>query len=282
MTWQQKWRALSARIAGLTRAAEALAVITRGVDVRSVTGKSVQPEMQAILQELHTFEREHGQELPPLARQAVKDLLQESSAWSWNNEFPNISYVVPYGILRSKVDYLTSDREQETRAITELAFAHLRRLIAVDVDVRGKWGAAFAHHETACERLGAVHLLHHGIWAFKIGGHGAVTDLVYNEPLDRHAAEIERTARPLVLTEWKLVKQPDELDRKAAEARRQLSAYQVGVLADLVLTSRRYVVLVTSTALPAPDDVPMGDVTYRHVVVPTAPETPSVEARGGS
>ena len=56
------------------------------------------------------------------------------------------------------------------RARSERAFLHLRRLLAVDRDVRAKWKAAYEgkQGEVACEALGAVHLLSHGIYAFKV------------------------------------------------------------------------------------------------------------------
>jgi hypothetical protein len=77
----------------------------------------------------------------------------------------------------------------------------------VDKNVRAKWQAAWKKsggHETRCEQLGAVHLLSHGIWAFKTSANGA-TDLVYSDPIDRYSTIVRQTARVLVLTEWKRV-----------------------------------------------------------------------------
>ena len=47
---------------------------------------------------------------------------------------------------------------------------------------------------------------------------GSATDLVYGEPLEKQAAAARRTVRALVLTEWKPVRDADELQAKATEA----------------------------------------------------------------
>ncbi len=152
----------------------------------------------------------------------------------------------------------------------------------VDDDVRKKWNAAYNRHETACERLGAVHLLSHGIWAFKITAPGAATDLVYGDPLSGRGIVMKRIARALVLTEWKLVKQADDIDAKAQEGRKQTALYAAGVLGDLELKRTRYVVLVCGSELQPLGDVEDGGVTYRHVVVSIKPKSPSQIARSRS
>ena len=163
--------------------------------------------------------------------------------------------------------------------MTELAFEHLARLLAIDGDTRAKWLKAFESHETHCEQLGAVHLLSHGIWGFKVSSAGSATDLVFGEPLEKQVAAIRRTARALVLTEWKLVRNTDELDAQATKARRQGELYSAGVLHDIVLKSTRYIILVYRKRLQPPDDLRESGVIYRHIVVPVVPDLPSVAAR---
>lgn len=149
----------------------------------------------------------------------------------------------------------------------------------VDEDVRKKWQNAFKRHETACERLGAIHLLSHGIWAFKIVAPGGAIDLVFGDPVAQHTQIVRRTARALVLTEWKLVKRSDKITTKAQEGRDQAAIYSGGVLGDAELKRTRYVVLVCQLDLTPPDDVIVGAVTYRHVVLPVSPKAPSTMAR---
>lgn len=56
-----------------------------------------------------------------------------------------------------------ADTQERLRNVSDRAIAHLQRSIAVDEALREKWKTAFDHHETACEKLGAVHLLLHSI-----------------------------------------------------------------------------------------------------------------------
>jgi hypothetical protein len=187
--------------------------------------------------------------------------------------------LVPLAAFRSEFDYHLRDAEVEARNAVELAFEHLRRVIAVDEAVRDEWRAAFARHETRCEQLGAVHLLSHGIWAFKVTGAGAATDLVFADPIDTREAIVKRTARALVLTEWKLVRGPDQATARASEAREQAALYSAGILGGPELKQTRYVVLVSDKDVTPPADVAVGSVTYRHVVIPVSAEAPSVVAR---
>jgi hypothetical protein len=182
-------------------------------------------------------------------------------------------------VFRTKFDYLIRDCEIEARNATELAFHHLQRLIAVDVDVQKKWKLAYADGETSCEKLGAVHLLAHGIWAFKVKGSHAETDLVYGDTGGLTAGQIGRAARALVLTEWKIVRDTSEAEPKAAEARKQTHEYEAGVLGDLELKRTRYIVLVGQHQNRAPDDVEKDGILYRHVWIPVEPASPSKVAR---
>ena len=69
------------------------------------------------------------------------------------------------------------------RTRSERAFAHLQRHFVADAECRDKWTSAFTDGEVACEALRALHLLLHGLWAFKVDNAGARTDLVFQEPL---------------------------------------------------------------------------------------------------
>jgi hypothetical protein len=125
----------------------------------------------------------------------------------------------------------------------------------------------------------AVHLLSHGIWAFKVAGAGAATDLVYGEPLDTESMIIKRTTRALVLTERKRVTEPAQLHSKAAEAQRETDAYRSGILGDTELKGTRYVILVTKEDQEPPGEVIANGITHRHICIPVAPSVPSKLAR---
>jgi hypothetical protein len=142
---------------------------------------------------------------------------------------------------------------------------------------------AFDAGETRCEKLGAVHLLAHGIWAFKASGPKAATDLVFPEPIGDHLGTIQRTASALVLTEWKLVTDPTKIDSVAHQAREQAARYESGLLGALELKRTRYVVLVTTDdGAKSPDDVTSQGIAFRHVVIPVKPRSASVVRGGGA
>jgi hypothetical protein len=156
----------------------------------------------------------------------------------------------------------------------------LQRLLVVDEDVRAKWKRAYEHGgEPPCERLGAVHLLWHGIYAFKVNAAGARTDLVFNEPLERSFER--RGVEGLVLTEWKVADAKNGVGR-FEEGRTQAKLYKDGPLVASELTAYRYVVVVSLEDLPhgsVPDDLMLDGVVYRHINIAIEPKSPSIRAR---
>lgn len=137
-----------------------------------------------------------------------------------------------------------------------------------------KWAHAFESGEVECEKLGAVHLLGHGIWAFKISGAGGRTDLVYQEPLEDFA-NIERSSEGLVLTEWKLQGPGQSAAGCFERARTQAKSYASGVLAGTELTRFRYAIVVSDQDVETPVDFLDGGITYRHINVAVHPRVPS-------
>lgn len=102
---------------------------------------------------------------------------------------------------RAEFEYLVSDNESVTKSLVARAFVHLQSSIAADQKVRGSWIEAFESGEPACERLGASHLMLHGVWSFKASTEHARTDLLLSEPRTNWD-EPQRAAQGLVLTEW--------------------------------------------------------------------------------
>lgn len=182
------------------------------------------------------------------------------------------------GALRAQFEYEMADTEVKARSLVSRAFLHLKRSIVADGAFRERWKQAFDQQdETRCEKLGAIHLLQHGIWAFKASAIGEQTDLVLGEPVDVN--EVQGAAVALVLTEWKVVRKPNEAEAKATEARSQARRYSQSAMAGFELASRRYVVLVSAERLNLPASVAEAGVMYEHIGIPVAPETPSKEAR---
>ena len=177
--------------------------------------------------------------------------------------------------LEVEMSYLFSSRQELLRARSEVALSHLKRLLVVDQELREKWRKAFNAHETQCERLGAVHLLWHGIYALKINAEGARTDLVYPE---RMIGDVTAATGGLVLTEWKKGDQSNYVEQFKI-ARNQAKRYCEGPLAGLELTTHRFAIVVTVEEVPEPADQTIDGVVYRHINIPIGPSTPSKQAR---
>jgi hypothetical protein len=178
------------------------------------------------------------------------------------------------GAVESEVNYHLLDHQELLRVRSERAFEHLQRSIVADPDLRTRWAKAFDSKEPDCERLGAVHLLWHGIWAFKVDAVGGRTDLVFQEPID-DLSRVDRAADGLVLTEWKLARGAPEASQGFEEARKKAQRYASGALAGIELRSHRCAVVVTESRVNEPDDVRAGGIVYRHVNIAVAPKPPS-------
>lgn len=217
MSYRTEWDALAARIEGL--AAAGLFVVTTGeavgTDFYSVTSSDILPHARRIFAALGEFNSSQGAALPPQARAAIGNFLQRRAALFTSDQVSGFSglqgMVAVLQSIRCEVSYLLADPQHQAFALVERAFAHLKRSIVVDDQLAARWRTAFATHETHCERLGAVHLLAHGLWGFKASAKGAATDLVLGHPVgapDRG----EASAAAMVLTEWKRVRDPKDLE----------------------------------------------------------------------
>ena len=157
--------------------------------------------------------------------------------------------------------------------MSERAFQHLQRSIVADLTVLARWHEAFKQGELACEKLGAAHLLSHGLWGFKASGAGEATDLVFAEPLNLTA--VESAAEALVLTEWKLIRKPSEIVSQAKAAHNQAARYARGLLGGLELRDYRYLILVSEAFIGCPEDFTEDDVRYRYVNIAVSSSCPS-------
>jgi hypothetical protein len=182
--------------------------------------------------------------------------------------------IVKLVAFEAEMSFCLDSPMERVRSASELAFMHLQQLIVADEEYRAKWQTAHATHETHCEGLGAVHLLWHGIWAFKADASGGKTDLVYQEPLRTGAAPV---ALGMILTEWK--REDKDPQRAFSAARLQAKAYSGGILAGVELASHRYLVVVTKKQVPLPPDETEGSVIYRHINIAVEPQSPSAVAK---
>jgi len=280
MTLRSEWAAIAARIDGFFTSTTTYlqTLVASRDDPYGGADNVLLPESARIYAELKDFTDRQSSTLPQPASDALRRFLDEhrehfrpGSRTAWQG----IKRVAPaLGSVRAEVSFHLADFGVTVRRLSERAFIHLQRCIVVDEGVREKWKQAFAEGEVRCERLGAVHLLSHGIWAFKVDAAGERTDLAFTDrAVDE--SEAESAAEALVLTEWKLVSPPAKRDAKAEEARRQAARYTTGSLAAIELASYRYIVLVSERHLDPIADLHDGDVTYRHINVAVNPEVPS-------
>lgn len=284
MGTRETWGYLSARIRGLIEASGVAASLVRpGRDAYAVFN-DLAAHVSAIRSDLLAFERDlsiaepHAAEAIKRVAAKIAPLLVDSSGSRDLHDIQVRTAIVMVAALEGEISYLLRDQSEATRLRTELAFEHLNRSIVVDQDIREKWKKAFAAGEVACEKLGAVHLLSHGIWAFKAHGAGARTDLVYQEPL-ADSDKIARIADGLVLTEWKKLPDKDDADALFTAARNQAELYAVGILGGTELKRYRYVIVVSSKTVTVPDDNNINGVVYRNINIVVDPDTPSQAAK---
>lgn len=288
MNWSNEWQALSSRIKGLLDAATFfyLALHHSSEDARSVKKKVLLPEAENIVASLKAFSERYQSALPEMAIYRLRGFLEKPEFGVRDFFTPTINYeasnlqfaLTSLAVFQAEFNYILADTQFIMRRITERAFVHLQRCIIVDEDLRRKWITAFGKRETECERLGAIHLLSHGAWAFKVDAIGGRTDLILNEPLVPMSL-LERSADTLVLTEWKLVKDPELVGDKIQEALKQAEIYVSTVTGGIELRNYRYLIMVSEGRMKMPDDISKGGISYRNINIAVNPGDPSKDAR---
>ena len=274
---KSRWATLSVRINSILEAGAYFRRSTGDVQHDQYgTGEVLLSHAKAVGAEIELLSK--SDMLPGLALACVK---QFGERWTQltghavgGPETPQL--LAQLALFQGEFTQLMADTEAVGRSLVARAFAHLQRSIVVDADIRAKWNAAFNSGETECEKLGACHLLLHGIWAFKVNAQGERTDLVLSHPLDPR--EAQEAAEVLTLTEWKKVDQGQEAPR-ADEAYMQAKLYSSGSLYGVELKLTRYLILVSKDYLPPLQSRIDGNFVYRHINVAVAPSTPSGAAR---
>jgi len=292
MYFFEKWQLLSTRITGAHAAGTH---ITQVMQINSSDGRIINkfPEtLKEIGVELKRFQEEYGQELPKSAREAFDSFLDQwvlgmNCYTAAGHDYAILHSLAALISFQSEFNFLIADTDIEICTRTERAFEHLKRSIAVDAFMlrnnneknkatnKTKWQAAYEEGELVCEKLGAVHLLQHGIWAFKVDGIGGKTDLVYNEPIDEKS--LKRSASNLVLTEWKKITDAEKCTQTYLKTvRDQVKEYTSGVLGGIELKNTRYIVLVSKENLNLLlDPDPINGIQYRYINIPVTPDLPS-------
>jgi len=282
MTYFDQWKALSSRIRGLMQAGRLYAsfLIVRKSDSYG-TGKHLREQSASVRADLRSFRDQFQQLLPPQAIASIDKFVENTASLIVSTTgTPDSQQARVWAVLvllaafETEMSFILSDVQESIRARSERAFSHLQRSIVVDEAFRDKWQKAFKQGEVECEKLGAVHLLLHGIWAFKVDAAGARTDLVFQEPAGTLTDE-QRYVDGFVLTEWKKAGPNDNVEKRFKQARIQAHCYAQGALAGSELIGFRYAVVVSRQQVEIPDDIREGEVVYRHINIAVDPRRPS-------
>ncbi|MCK1283624.1 hypothetical protein IVB41_06690 [Bradyrhizobium sp. 44] len=284
MSYAEQWAALATQIKGLVRAGELYGLFQSHRDADSYGAeKFLREQCVTLAQSLEQFRRDFVHALPSTTVARIDRFLGTNLVQAVKNGATDSvrGALVGLSAFEAEITFLLAGRQEHIKARTERALLHLQRVLVVDPDMSAKWKKAFIEGEVACERLGSIHLLSHGIYAFKVDAIGARTDLVYNEPPPD--ALLAQAVEGIVLTEWKVAKNTERAMVAARSARVQADRYSQGALAGLELTSHRYIIVVTQKGLPqdslGADERAGGGVIYRYVNIVTEPDVPSKAAK---
>lgn len=282
MNWRTEWKAISDRISGLSTAGQLFVKFWGNKTFEDPYGAIKQellPQARDTFKSIEQFLEVSKVHLPVTAADCAKRFIEsKNNLFLADNpgDYTHLQAVLTNLLsFQTEFTYQISDTSAFTKRLVERAFIHLKRSIIADISIKEKWKEAFNHGETSCEKLGATHLLLHGIWAFKASTEGGRTDLILGKPL-KNLSEVENTAEAMVLTEWKVVKnQGKELEKKLLKALRQAKKYSSGVLAGFELANYRYLVIVSENDMDMPEDIRENEIIYRYVNIAVDPLLPS-------
>ena len=285
MNWQNEWNAISARVTSLVDTGRSFNEEFE-FDNRNDNGLITEFSAQMIDVDdtVKIFCERFEDTLPDNIRKILQHYLHKGCLHRFiphnrkgNRHVGVAACLMAFSLLVGEMKYSLSNTSEVIKRQSERAFLHLQQSIAAADDIQQRWEKAFASGETACEKLGAAHLLQFGIYAFKAHGPGARTDLVFPErPLNIDA--VQRTADGLVLTEWKKVNTKNDAATIAEHARQQSALYNSGILGGIELATYRFIVLVSEKQLDDITDEEQDGVIYRHINIAVKPESPSVAA----
>lgn len=291
MSWHREWQAIKEAINEFAIICNdyVAALSVRREESYGTVEKIILPMTIDIVNRITALGERYRAQLPLSAFERLNDftindmpfIVGFSAAGSASAKLPSTVAHIGSLIRRFKADfdYLTSDLEGTVVRQTARGFIHLQRSIIADECIRAKWVSAYNKNEEACEKLGAVHLLQHGIWSFKAHSIGERTDLILGEPLrDKNLAEVYLVAEGLVLTEWKIASTNNH-KTKFEEALAQAELYSKGSLAPIELKGYRYLVVVTEKQIATPEDSEVDGVIYKYINIAVNPASPSKAAR---
>lgn len=286
MTYHDQWQSISNRIQGLEKALEIFSILKHQ---HHYPGQAnIYQQALDIRENIELYKNSYQHQLPSKVINSIRMFLENDHIKTASMEnYKKVTGGLSFQLLGhmsiiictfdKEMSYFLSDTGQRVRVLSERAFAHLNRSIVADESIRLKWKEAFESGEVACEKLGAAHLLQHGIFAFKAHAAGERTDLIFQDKMT-DSMDVSY-AEGLVLTEWK--KCTDKMKRKDlfTEARHQAKIYGNGSLSGIELSDYRYLIVVSEKNIEVPTPITENGVTYKHINIPVNPDPPSKASR---
>lgn len=294
---REVWNNLAVRIQGMEAAilgfARTVDYVSIGqnptADVQDkyqINAQVLVPSLKECYRDIIEFREQYREEFPApaltclerfegVAKQALGD-----GATTGRNQ---IQSIIAFVALRTELNFYLFDRDAQMRKLVERAFLHLKRRIIVEADFAKQWQEAYnakaidgrSLGETACEKLGAIQLLQHGIWAFKAHSERERTDLVLGIPIDE--GEAMKSADTLVLTEWKKVNDKasqKDVDKAVEDGIKQAKIYTGSSLAGFEIHTAKYIPIVSWDRVLVNDCADSG-ILYRVINIPVCPSEPS-------
>ena len=274
-TWRAEWNAISARIEGLVRSGEFFFRSATSANFLTNASRVLTSQSAELICCLKSYGDKYANALPEQAKKCLDSFVSDPipRGDGANVNAPQLR-LMKLSVFRSQFEFLLAGIQEQIRSTTERAFEHLQRCIVADETYKDRWRKAYDGGEPSCEKLGGVHLLWHGIWAFKCTDPGQRTDLVLGNRID-NPSTVEQTALGMVLTEWKRATSKSKIDACYAAGKKQAACYGHGIVGGIELADTRYIVVITRKAGMRDLTSVEGDITYRFINIDVEPETPS-------
>jgi hypothetical protein len=263
MTWVSRWKNISGRILQLQEVSKAYfdSINSFGVDHYGIGGTSIIPAAKDLSLEIIDLKRSFTR-LPPKISALITKLEKNFSGHKFTG-IPGVGgAMVILGVFNAEMNFYLKDHEIVTKEKVRLAFHHLQRSLVADQELHRKWMLAFQESDTLIERLGAVHLLSHGIWGFKVQERGERSDLVHQHPIK--IDDVEAIGAVLAMTEWTRVN-AENLTEKSRALQAKAKTYSGHDLPGTELRTERYLVLVSETPLTIPRPANDGEVEFVYI-----------------
>ena len=235
--WRALWGLISGRIDGLVQTGELFfrSIEKYTEDSYDVTGKILIPQADELYDKIVEYRSQYATELPASAVECLDQFFADFGSHfksppgsrDLSGRLQRVQIrLTALSAFRAQLEFCLASLEDQIRAATERAFMHLQRCILADNRYREQWKTAFEDGEPSCEKLGATHLLWHGIWAFKVDAAGGRTDLVMGNRID-NLVQIEKIALGIVLTEWKRATSDSDVEAKYVGVKSAVDCYSV-------------------------------------------------------